>query len=395
MSKSIRSLVTINVLVFLLCSCQTASWPQVYEKPENLLTDEYFKGDTYQPETMQQIFTLPDNARRDLVRIVSGENIAERKAKAVLEFIFSYADDGLLYDHASTRTAAETLAYGRANCLSLSILAFSLAKEAGMDAVFQDVQIPEYWTTDMNQSWLNGHVNVKLRQNQISGSNIGISLLGRDIVVDFDPYTLKNRFPEHEISMQRVVAMFHNNKAAAAFSEGNHAQAYRYYRAAIDADPKFAVTWSNLAVLYRINGLNELARRSYYFSLSLDPTSTNTLSNLAFLYRQTGEVKKAKLLEDRVLTKRNNNPYYYLMLGNEAYKRNDLNEAINQYNRTLQLDRQNHEAYFGLAKTYYLLDNNSRASHYLEKAVRTATSTQDQHRYEHKLAILNQVAKLH
>jgi tetratricopeptide (TPR) repeat protein len=395
MGRVLKSQAFISLVAVLLCSCQSTQWSKVKDDPAALLVDAHFNGQTYSPETEQQIFTLPEDTRRQLHRVINGQNVAERKAKKVLEFIFSYADDGLLYDNASTRTATETLAFGRANCLSLSILAFSMAKEVGMEAVFQDVQIPEYWTSDMNQSWLNGHINVKLRQNQITDNNIGISLLGRDIVVDFDPYTLKNRFPEHEINVQRVVAMFHNNKAASAFSDGNHAQAYRYYRAAIDADPKFAVTWSNLAVLYRVNGLHELAERSYHYSLSLDPTSTNTLSNLAYLYRQIGEVNKAKLLEERVLAKRNSNPYYYLMLGNEAYKRADLNEAINQYNRSLQLDRQNHEAYFGLARTYYLLENSSRASHFLEKALRTATTTQDQQRYEHKLSILNQVAKLH
>lgn len=377
-----------------LAGCQTARWEASTDTPDNLLVDSHFSGETYDPESMQQIFTLPQHTKRELIKVVGKENVAEQKAKAVLSYILSFADDGLLYDNASTRTAAETLNHGSANCLSLSILAYSMAKEVGMDAVFQDVQIPEYWTSDMNQSWLNGHVNLRLRQSKLS-NNIGISLLGRDIVVDFDPYTLKNRFAEHEISAKRVTAMFYNNKAALAFSQGNYAQAYRYYQAAAEIDAKFAVTWSNLAILYRIHGDYDLAERSYHYSLSLDPTSTNTLSNLAFLYRQTGEQAKAKQLEQRVLAERRNNPYYYLMLGNEAFKREQLQQAISQYKNSLQLDRKIHEAYFGLAKTYYLLKNTGRASYYMEKALRSATTEQDQHRYEHKLAVLNQIAAVH
>jgi Flp pilus assembly protein TadD len=376
----------------LLLGCQTARWESTSVSSGELLVDNHFVGDTYQPETMQQIFALPEATKRELQHIVAGQNIAERKAKSVLRYILSFADDGLLYDNAATRTAAETLTYGRANCLSLSILAFSMAKEVGMDAVFQDVQIPEYWTSEMNQTWLNGHVNLRLRQNKLSNNNIGISLLGRDIVVDFDPYTLKNRFAEHEIRAKRVVAMFYNNKAARAFSLENYAQAYRYYRAAAEIDADFAVTWSNLAILYRVHGLYDLAERSYNFSLSLDPTSTNTLSNLAYLYRLTGSISKAKQLEQQVLAHRRSNPYYYIMLGNEAFKRDELQEAISQFKNSLQLDRQNHEAYFGLARTYYLLDNTNRASYYMEKALRFATTEQDQQRYEYKLAILNRIA---
>jgi Flp pilus assembly protein TadD len=378
-----------------LFGCQTT--PQIFsnDKPEALLVNKHFAGETHEPESITEIFALPDNIKQQLRKVSNAHKDTSRKAKAIVSFILSYADDGLLYDSVSTRTAAQTLANGRANCLSLSILAYSLASELGLDAVFQDVQIPEYWTSDLNRSWLNGHVNVRLRQKDIADSGFGLTILGTDVVVDFDPYSSKTNFPAKLINRQRVVAMFYNNKAAHAFASDDYAQAYRYYRAAAQLDPKFAVTWSNLAILYRVHGFYDLAERSYNFSLSLDPTSTNTLSNLALLYRHIGEIDKARALEERVLAKRNSNPYYYLMLGNEAYRSDDLKQALSHFSRALRLDRQNHEAFFGLAKTYYMLENTERASHFLGKALRSATSIQDQRRYEYKLAMLNQLAAAH
>jgi tetratricopeptide (TPR) repeat protein len=387
--------VVIGLFTLVLQGCQTTLPLAEVDDPTTLFVDHAFRGPVQTPETMSEIFSLPENIKHDLKRVISGHNAAERKAKAVLEFMLAYADDGLLYDNASTKTAAETLAYGRANCLSLSILTYSMATELGMDAVFQDVQIPEYWTSEANQTWLNRHVNVRLRQKNLADNGLGFSLLGSDVIVDFDPYTSKKRFPAYQISAQRVVAMYHNNKAASAFGDGHYAQAYRYYKAAAQIDPDFAVTWSNLAILYRVHGLYDMAERSYNYSLRLDPSSTNTLSNLAFLYRKTGNIKQAQQLEARVIAKRRSNPYYYLMLGNEAFKRADWSEAVAEFRRSLNLDAQIHEAYFGLAKTYYELDNTLQASHYMEKALRTATTTQDQQRYEHKLAILNQVAAAH
>ena len=122
--------------------------------------------------------------------------------------------------------------------------------------------------------------------------------------------------------------MFYNNKAAETFDRYNFAQTYRYYLAAIAADPAYAVTWSNLAVLYRQQNLYTLAEQVYHHSLALDPTSTNALANLAVLYRYNGNINAARQLEQQVHEKRKSNPWYYVMLGNEAVKRNELNEAI-------------------------------------------------------------------
>lgn len=338
---------------------------------------------------------MPQQVKQELLQLAANEYAAEQRAKAVLEYIFSFAEDGLLYDNAATRTASETLQFGQANCLSLSILAFSMAKELGMDASFQDVQIPEYWTNQMGQSWLNGHVNIKLKQQDVVENSIGRSLLGSDVVIDFDPDTLKKRFPEYKIGVNRVIAMFYNNKAAIAYSEKNYAQAYRYYTAAAKADPTFAVTWSNLAILYRQHGLYDLAEDSYKHSLAIDPDSNNTLSNLAFLYRQTGDIIKAQQLESRVMQKRKHNPYYYIMLGNEALENEGTAGAISHFKHAIALDKTNHEAYFGLAKAYFIAGENNQASRYMAKAKQYALYKQDRQRYQQKLAVLNQTVQVH
>lgn len=386
---------TICFVAAAVVGCQSNVKAPFNGDPQSLLVNTNFTGETHEPESTVEIFALPDSIKQQLKKVSNPHHDTSRKAKAIISFILTYADNGLLYDNSSTLIAAETVANGRANCLSLSILAYSMATELGLDAVFQDVQIPEYWTSDSNQSWLNGHVNVRLLQKDISDNTFGLTLLGKDIVVDFDPFSSKQNFPARLISRDRVIAMFYNNKAAQAFSEKNYAQAFAYYEAAATIDPNFAVTWSNIGILYRIHGMYRLAEQSYNLSLHLDPDSMNTLSNLAFLYQKTGRKKEANQLERQVLAKRNSNPYYYLMLGNEAFKRSDMKEAISQFNRSLQLERRNHEAYFGLAKTYYALQDTARVSLYLEKALRAASSAHEQQRYQHKLAILNQVAAAH
>ena len=212
------------------------------------------------------------------------------------------------------------------------------------------------------------------------------------ILYDFDPYSLKKRFKTQPITEQRIVAMFYNNKAAFAFAEQNYAQAYAYYKAAIKTDPKFAVTWSNLGILYRIHNLNDLAENLYYHSLALEPDSINTLSNLAYLYRLQNKLNLADSLERKVTKQRETNPYYYLMLGNEAYIDQQYRLSIQHYKKSLSLDRQNHEAYFGLAKSYFILEQLPQAERYLTKAKQHALTKQDEKKYQNKLNLLNQIA---
>ena len=387
---------TILVVLMLssLSACQSTQSTSL-PVPEELLMTSQFGTSTTEIETPEQIFALPDTTKRDLNRIVTNTQSIEGRTKAALRLIFSYAQDGLLYDNTATKTASETIASGKANCLSLSILAYSMAKELGMNATFQDIQIPEYWTSAFRQTWLNGHINLRLKHQKTPQKSSGIILLGKDLVVDFDPYSLKHQFEEKSVAPATVVAMFYNNKAAVAFANEQYANAYEYYKAAAQADPAFSVTWSNLGVLFRVNGMHELAETSYKYSLALEPDVTNTLANLAVLYRQTGNMVDAEALEKRVLAKRNDNPYYFLMLGNEAYRNADYTGAKKYYENAISLDTKNHEAYFGLARSYYALDDTVSAVRYMKKAKRNAPSDDEQQLYEHKLSVLNQVARLH
>lgn len=390
---------SVKILIFatsltLLGACQSLA-PGKSAMTNELFVELQLNGKTKHPESAEQIFELPPQTKKQLHELLSSKQSIEQRTTAVLKLIFSYAQDGLLYENEATRTASETITSGKANCLSLSILTYSMAKELGMSPVFQDVQIPEYWTNVLRQTWLNGHVNIRLKQNRHTEGASGFVLLGNDLVVDFDPYSLKHKFPERVISQHRIVAMFHNNKAAVAYAHGNLAQAYRYYQAAAEADPNFAVTWSNLGILYRQQGLHELAEKSYLHSLVLDPNSTNTLANLAFLYRQLGDIEKAIPLEQKVSLKRRNNPYFHLMLGDEAYSREEYANAIIHYKKAISLDKHSHESYFGLAKSFYAVNDDNLAEHYLQKAQHHATSKDDQQRYRDKLIILIQTAKAH
>ncbi len=383
-----RTLAALSILLS-LSACQTLPAATSNDGEALLVAPTFFNGPIWPIESPEQIFALPERTKAELLALQNNSQDMSSRSKAMIRHIFSYARDDLLYDSSATRTVSETLAAGKANCLSLSILAYSMAQALGLDAVFQDVDIPEYWTSELNTTWLNGHVNVRLRQSSTPQKHSGTILLGHDVVIDFDPQILRQHFRSKVISKDRATAMFYNNKAAEQQNLQHYAQAYQYYQAAITADPEFAVSWANLAVLYRQHGLLELAEQLYLHSLLLAPDSPNTMANLAILYQLTDRENLAVPLLQQVSKVRLSNPYYYVMLGNEALRRQDTSAAINQFQQALKLDRKNHEAYFSLAKSYYLAGNTVQAQRYLQQAIRTSVA-EDKVRYQRKLTALRQ-----
>ena len=383
------------IMLFLGCfGCQSTRLPHLQSSTSDLwLSEEHFSGDVFAITSPDDIFALSEQTKQQLRYISGSKSLMPERTKAVMHYILKLADSELVYQHSATTTAQQTMQNGNANCLSLAILTYSIARELGLQAVFQDVNIPEYWTSQNDTTWLNGHVNLRIKQSLIADTASSAISFGSDIIVDFDPYVLKKQFPSKTVSKQRIIAMFYNNKAAEAFADNNIAQAYRYYQASADADAEFAVTWSNLAVLYRQTGHYAKAELAYNYSLQLDPESLNTLANLAFLYQHIGDTKKAKLLQHQVAMKRQNNPYYYVMLGNETLQAKLYDNAKTYYRHAIKLNNKTHEAYFGLAVVYLELNQKEEAAYYLGRAKRNTLSENEQKRYQSKLDVLNQVAR--
>ncbi|MDX1676661.1 hypothetical protein [Arsukibacterium sp.] len=375
-----------------VASCQQTAKRWILSEPEQLLiTQAHFAGALYPIETAEQIFALPAHTKTELTTLLTSHQDINERSIAIVEYILSHTGKTFLYNLATTKTASDTLTTRQANCLSLSILTYSIAREIGLNATFQNVSIPEFWSSQLNQTWLNGHINVRLQQPQHDAAS-DLIIPDGEIIIDFDPDVTKQQFATEAISSQRVVAMFYNNKAAEAFDNFNYALTYRYYRAAIAADPDYAVTWSNLAVLYRQHHFIELAEQTYHHSLALDPTAANTMANLAVLYRLTGNNNDAEKLEQLVYEKRKMNPWYYLMLGTEALNRNLPDHAIDLFKQALALDAQMHQAFSGLASSYLALNDNLSAIYYLTLSKQAAISMTDKKRYDGKIRALNHFA---
>lgn len=382
------------LVLLLLTACQNAP-RQTLARTQHaeLFVDAQFGVPADAIETPEQIFAIPDDVVRELRQQVMVYGDPHDRSRALLRFIFNDGTDILEYVNSATLIAGDTLQKRQANCLSLTILAYSLANALGFDSRFQDVDVPEYWITRSGSSLLNGHVNLLVNPDAKFAGARHIVYRRQSYLIDFDRVPSSSKLRTTEVGRNSIISMFYNNKAADAIVGKNYDLAYQYLKAAISIAPKLSGNWNNLAVLYRHKQLLAEAERVYLHSLALEPEHSNTMANLAMLYQITGRERQAADLEIKVAKKRLSNPFYFVMLGNEAFERRDAEAALRHYRQSLKLQPNTPEALFGMARVYVLKGDLTAASRYLQSAKKYVEPGPERRRYQSKLDLLNAIAK--
>lgn len=356
----------------------------------DLLFDEGFVGfEDVSIETAKDIFELNDEAKAFARSAVRGVSKPEEKIEALVHHVFSRSDLNLLYRADANTVANKTFQNRAANCLSMSIMTFALAKELGFDVRFQDIQVPEYWTIREGQSLLNRHINLQIIPRQKNRIHFHFKTKGYE--VDFDAQATRQHFPKTLLKRSQVVAMFHNNNGADALLQKEYVRAYAYFRRAVKLDPKLSSALANLGYLYRLTGHYEYSENAYMQAITKDKNNLSAWRNLSHLYRYMGQDQKADDIVTRVLRKRASNPFFHINQGDKAFEKQQWQTALRHYQRALRLDNSYHEVYFGLAKTYFELGNIQRSQHYLQLAKKKSRTAQEQSIYQGKLNLLARI----
>lgn len=390
-----RSLLSLSFLVYFCSGCMSADQQRAALIPiKQLLNDSAFAElGTYSIERPTAIFALDLQAKAFVAETIQGLHSGEEQIEALIHRIFARADLDLVYEASANTIASETFKNGSANCLSLSIMTFAMAKEAQLHSAFQIVEIPEYWTRRGGYTLLNGHINLRIKVK--TNSNVR-TLFEKVFVVDFDPSARASKFPTQYASEKLVLAMFYNNKGADALLNENNDLAYAYLREAILADKNYPGAWVNLGLLYRKKGRYNLALGAYNRAIALNQDYNTAWENLAILYQHLGDPKAAFDILARLDEKRQKNPFYHQMLAEIDRNEGSLESSILHYEKAIRLDRNQHQFYFGLATVYFDKGDFEKSEHYLMLAKRKAGKGNVAGIYSDKLTALSSfVASTH
>lgn len=358
------------IFTLLLTACQsTASLEKKsFIVDKRLFLDEHFpESKEIKIETMEEVFAIDDRMRIMVKEKLMTSQDIEKRASKLINHIFDKNNVALAYSSDANVIAVNAYNNQKANCLSLTILAYSLAKEANLEVVFQNVKIPEYWVRNGSFSMLTGHVNLVIKKPRSPHAPIffGSNLL----TIDFDPFVIKTSFPKTIISQSYVLSMFYSNKGAQAIVDKDFTKAYAYFKAAIEMAPNFSSAWANLGILYRMQGYSTLAKKIYRIALEINPENYTAMGNLSLLLDDKIDSKEKENIHKTLRIERNKNPYYYALLADEAFHLKNYGQAITHYRKAIKLNKHAHEFYFGLAKVYFALNENKKAQRAMSKAI--------------------------
>lgn len=264
------------------------------------------------------------------------------------------------YDPRITLPADEAFRQRRGNCLAFSSLFVAMAREAGLNAWFQEVKIPPNWSSVNDNMLVSKHVNAVIQDR------------GKAYTVDVSRRDRESFEVTRRISDSEAQAQFYNNRGADALINDDLPRAYAYFKRALEADTQLPFIWSNLGVVYRRNEQIDDALMAYHTALRIDPDQPVALNNLFIYYEDEGDLESAETYRRRVERNRRKNPYYLHYLAEIANFEQRYEEAIPLLNRAISIEQEDYRFHYTLAQSQYQAGENQLARASLNRALELA-----------------------
>lgn len=321
-----------------------------------------------------EVLALSDEMREFLENHVSRRADARVKLNQLSGAVFSTTAFGLEYDK-TTRTAAETFAARRGNCLSFTFMFVVLARGAGLDASFQEVEIPSEWTFAEDTYVLNRHINIHVAIGFFPAQS-----------VDFNIADFKADYDMRVVSDKRALAHFFNNLGAELMLQGDMTAAFYAIRKAItENDRSFAPAWDSLGTLYRRQDLDFHAEAAFLRALEIDRSDLTAMSNLTALYDRRGDSKLAARYRKKVSAHRKRNPYYRFQLARVAYAVKDYGLAIEHLKYAIRRHKDEDRFCALLGMVYLQMGDEEKSRRWMARAEEYAESNSMKSLYSSKI----------
>jgi tetratricopeptide (TPR) repeat protein len=306
------------------------------------------------------------------------------KMQRLLFAVMGEGNFDLIYDD-TTRTASGTFEAHHGNCLSFTNMFVAMARHLGLDAHYQEVEIPPDWSSSGAAFLLSQHVNVFVDFKHYSPRVV-------DFNISYEPgitYDFNIIYDRRVISDERARAHYFNNIGVEyMLLGGDTVQALSNYRESLTADPTFSPAWINLGILHRRDGYPEFAEAAYLRALELDPSNLVAMSNLASLYEAEGRAQQAEYYRRQVRVHRMRNPYYRAQLAQEDVIAGDYASARSHLRYAIRHRKDEDRFYFLMGLSYALSGDQVSARDWMNQAAKLAEEYGDGQRYHHKLELL-------
>ena len=299
--------------------------PRISREMPDLGSDIELFGAREPTFDVDELLLVDEPMRAFAQAAISGVARKKGKLDRLMQALFWDSNYTIKYAAEHSFSASQTFHSHSGNCLSTTALLVALAREAGLDATFQDFGKRYNLRVD-DTVWIHErHINAIVELDY-----------GERVVVDFDRREGRPGGGT-EVNDTVVIAQFFSNVAVNAMRGGEPGLAHANFRRSVELDPSLAYVWNNIGVLYRRNGHLDQAEDSLLYAISLDPDELQAMSNLADLYRQTNRPAEAKQYEQRLERSRRHNPHYLYTLAKRAYDEGNYGDSVAYLRRAIRI----------------------------------------------------------
>ena len=371
---------TASLLIsMLLAAC--ASAPPL-PSPEALFHDELFAPPSV-AITPGEALAISAEMRRYIATRLAARSRFDDPKQRLFDALYRQDELRLEYDAAITRTAAQAFEARAGNCLSLVMMTAAFAREMGLAVSYQLVRGDDTWDRSGELYVAVGHVNLKLGARP---SPFGVGFMERDsMTIDFMPSRNARALHTREITQATIIAMYLNNRAVEALTQGQLSDAYAWAREAIRTDPELAGAYLTLGVVYRNRHQPELADLVLRRVTDRDPDNVKALANRIVVLRDLGREAEAQALVERLDRLDPHPPFSYFHQGMAALRERRFEAARALFEKEVARAPHQHEFQFWLAVTWLELHDPARAAAHLALAVEASTTRKDHDMYAAKL----------
>jgi tetratricopeptide (TPR) repeat protein len=290
------------------------------------------------------------------------------------------------YRIGTTNTAAETFSDKSGNCLSYTSMFIALAREVGLNATFQIVEVPPTWDADSGFLIRYTHINVLMRGLMFNRS------YGSEFSVDFNDVLPDPEYDRYEITDAEAASLFYGNRSVVLFRAGDHRPAFVLLKKALELSPDNADLWINLGAFYAKLSVHDHAIKAYQMALYADPYNQSALSGLSRTYEFVGATELANQYAMQVRRYRQNNPYYHYAIAQAEYENARYQKALVAINAALDLKFRNGRFHFLKGLTQRKLGEEQEAQASFRQATRFGNFGDLQLRYPEDVADVQPVS---
>jgi hypothetical protein len=281
------------------------------------------------------VLRLDDEMRAFFAARVRHRNGIEARTDEIVEAILGEGGLHFTYEATGLYDVREAFRRRRGNCMTFAMLVVAVAREYGVPAKFNEVDIRPHWSRTGGLVLESRHINVSVSRDAIS-YEIDLQLFANLRV---------SRQSARVVEDNRAFAALYSNAGVYRLAGGSRAGALPLLERATELDPTFVAGWSNLGAAYLLVGQAERAQWCYERARAENPDAMAAISGLARIHREAGRTVLAEKLERKVTWYRERNPYYLLALAREELADGKLEAARGHLVRATRIKRDEPEFY--------------------------------------------------